>query len=347
MDLRNQTVIHKSFGIGKVIEQDGNYLTITFQGGEKKFLYPDAFRGFLQASDDTVDKAVREDISYIEAEKARIRKEQEEQKERDAYYIVQKSGASRSQQKVKIYPRYNIAFKCNYCDGGRSAEQIGFYGVCSDQLIRNNIIIERRTWCSSDESACRRYLEGQISRKELDSMCDGDQYVCYESQMLRDWRALAGIVQTGEEKGTPMKLNQVQANSLCVLTTRDPDDASEKDRYIFAVFLVDETYEGDNREEGYVTTKSEYKLKLSPEEARSMLFWDYHANDNQPEIAVWSSGLHRYLDDEQAAQILKDIVTLKQGTKDEELARRFYKHFCTINNVDVNHLPKPHGALKR
>lgn len=343
MDLRNQKVLHKAFGEGKVVHQDGNYLTISFQAGEKKFLYPDAFRGFLQASDDEVAKSIADELSYIEAEKAKAIKEQEEL--RDAHIAMKRPSVSSSRSHVKIYPRYNVAFKCNFCDGGKNEEQVGFNGVCSDVLIRNNIIVEKRTWCGSDESACRKYLEGEISRTKLESLCDDGQYVCYESQMLRDWRALAGIVQTGESKGTPMKLNQVQPNSLCVLTTRDQDDASEKDRYIFAVFLVDETYEGDNREEGYVTTKSEYKLKLSPQEAHSMLFWKYHANDNQPETAVWSSGLHRYLNDEQAAQILRDIVSFKKGSKDEALALRFLNHFCTINDVSLDRLPSPHGAL--
>ena len=76
-------------------------------------------------------------------------------------------------------------------------------------------------------------------------------FVCYESAMLRDWRAFAGYVQIGKNKGTPFKLLKVQPYSLCILTTRDPDSENESDRYIFAVFLVDETYAGDSREAGY------------------------------------------------------------------------------------------------
>ena len=29
----------------------------------------------------------------------------------------------------------NLAIKCNYCDGGRSVNRIGFSGVCSDRVI--------------------------------------------------------------------------------------------------------------------------------------------------------------------------------------------------------------------
>jgi hypothetical protein len=185
-----------------------------------------------------------------------------------------------------------------------------------------------------------------MTRDELDSICKDDGFVCYESQMLREWKAMAGIVQHGENKGKPMKLNQVQTNSLCVLTIRDPQ-SKEKDRYIFAVFLVDDTYEGDGREEGYVSTKSEYKIKLTPTEARSLLFWNYHANDNQPEVAVWSSGLHRYFGDDQAVQILRDIAKIKRGTEEEELSERFLQHFCRINGVDISTIKGLSGALKK
>ncbi|MBX4272110.1 hypothetical protein [Clostridium estertheticum] len=205
--------------------------------------------------------------------------------------------------KARVYPRANIAFKCNFCDGGHSDEQVGFNGDCSDDVIRNNIELEKRTWCSSDDCACGQYLKCDITRSELEDVCNNGGFVCYESQMLRDWKALAGIVQTGERKGQPMKLNKVQNNSLCVLTTRDPISI-ESEIYIFGIFLVDETYEGDNQDEGYVTTKSKYRIKLYPKEAHKMLFWNYHANDNQPEVPVWSSGLHRYFEDEQAIQIL-------------------------------------------
>jgi len=170
--------------------------------------------------------------------------------------------------------------------------------------------------------------------------------VCYESQMLNNWSAFAGIVHNGEREGTPMKLNQVQVNSLCVLTTREPY-TSENERFIFAAFLVDETYEGDMRDAGYVTTNSEFKLKLSPKEAKKMLFWNYHANSNREEEAFWGSGLHRYYDDIEAAQILKDIAIIKKGTHDEDLAIRFFKHFCLINKVDIDNIPELNGALKR
>jgi hypothetical protein len=354
MDLINVRVKHKMFGEGTIIAHDQPYITIKFPKGEKKFIFPNAFEGFLTALDNTVDEHIKQELDAMkQAEEAA--KEAAAEKERQARVEAKKEAAKEddsgnsqtkkaSKSKSKLPPRSNVAFKCNYCDGGRSDKQIGFNGVCSDEIIQNNIKVEKRSWCSSEECLCNKYFEEGITRQELDAEHDKGNFICYESQMLRDWKAYAGVVQKGQRKGQPMKLNQVQNNSLCVLTTRDPD-STERERYIFAVFLVDETYEGDNSDEGYVTTKSKYRIQFTPEEAHKLLFWNYHANKNSPEVAVWSSGLHRYFDDEQAIQLLQDIKELKKGTEDEELASEFLAYFVESNNIDIDSVPEKKGAL--
>lgn len=43
-------VAHAKFGIGKVIELSRGYVTVRFEQGEKRFIFPDAFEsGFLKA----------------------------------------------------------------------------------------------------------------------------------------------------------------------------------------------------------------------------------------------------------------------------------------------------------
>ena len=157
---------------------------------------------------------------------------------------------------------------------------------------------------------------------------------------------MAGLVQHGERAGEPMRLKNVQENSLCILTTRAPD-SSESERQIFAVFLVDDIYEGDDREEGFVTTQSRFKLALSPDEARNMPFWRYHANENNADKEAWSSGLHRYLDDKEAVQILRDIVRMKQNTEDGALADEFLTEFCRMVGISADEAGAPEGALTR
>ncbi len=344
MDLINMKVSHKIFGDGIIIDKVDSYITVKFSNDERKFGYPNAFDGYLSTEDTEFNDKVKEEIEAIK----RLEEEKEEEiakKEKENLKVATRK-EEKKERKVKVYPRENIAFKCNYCDGGKSDKEIGFNGVCSDEIIKNNIEIEQRTWCSSKESDCLSYLNGEISRLELDSIHNDGAYVCYESQMLREWKAMAGIVQRGDRAGQPMKLNKVQNNSLCVLTTRLPN-TREEDRFIFGVFLVDENYEGDNFEEGYVSTKSKYKIKLSPKEAERMLFWSYHANENQPEVARWSSGLHRYFNDEQAIQILRDLALIKKDTEDKELAEEFLQYFAQINAIDIDSVTEKNGALIR
>ncbi|MDE7097743.1 MAG: hypothetical protein K2O60_01180 [Ruminococcus sp.] len=172
----------------------------------------------------------------------------------------------------------------------------------------------------------------------------GGNYICYESAMLRDWKASAGCIQTGMDKGKPMKLLKVQYNSLAILTTRNPYDEEYK-RFIFAVFLVDKNFEGDSRETGYVTTNSKWKIELTPQEAHKMLFWNYYVNENAPKKVVFGSGLHRYISDNQAVQILKDIVEVKEKPNEKDFAQEFLHHYCTVNGIDIDEVSSPNGAL--
>ncbi len=346
MNLIDMEVNHKSFGLGKIIKQDGNYLVVKFGDEEKTFTYPDSFERFLSIDNKEVYSKIKKDIEKKKIiKKNELEKSRKEEEEKRKLRIIKSFDNDRKSKREKTN-RENVAFKCNYCDGGKSDREVGFNGVCSDEIIKNNILVENRVWCSSEECECSSYLKGDITRRELDYIHSSGGYVCYESQMLRDWKAMAGIVHSGSRAGQPMRLNKVKNNSLCILTTRLPN-SKEIDRFIFGVFLVDDSYQGDNYEEGFVSTKSKYRIKLSPKEAEKMLFWNYYSNKSQPEIARWGSGLHRYFKDEQAVQILKDIAILKRGTADEKLAEEFLNYFSKIHGVDIDSLPEKNGALMR
>lgn len=65
LNLIGQKVSHKAFGEGTVTNHSGNYLTIEFKVGEKKFFYPDAFENFLSAIDPEIEAAIKEIIEEI------------------------------------------------------------------------------------------------------------------------------------------------------------------------------------------------------------------------------------------------------------------------------------------
>lgn len=335
MDIIGQEVLHKTMGMGTVARVENGRVFVQFKDKEVKFEYPTVFKQFLSLVDSKAAASMAEEIALAKEKKfAEFTAKLSAPKEVDI-------------KKIKKYNRAqkpNIAFKCAYCNGGIKENGIGFYGVCSDDIIYNNIVVEHKPWCSSEDCPCMQFMGGEITRQELEDIVADGGLVCYESQMFHEWKAMAGVYQNGERKGQPMRLSNVSANSLCVLTTRLPD-TKEEDRVIFAVFLVDETYDGDDLDEGYVTTKSKYKIKLTTEQARKMPFWRYHANENRSEVAAWSSGLHRYITDVEAVQILRDIVKIKTGTKEEALVKEFYDVFCEITKINGERLSMPTGAL--
>ena len=236
---------------------------------------------------------------------------------------------------------FNIVFKCNLCNGGKnSSKDWGFNGICSKDLIEYNIKTLNRSSCSHKDTLCRKYYNNEISYDELLEKFK-ETYVCYESRMLDKWVARAGWDTNNRIK--PRKILNTAINKLAVLTLVTPK-SQESERKIFADFLIDEYYKGDGvNEEGYVSCTSEYKLYFNREEANKMKFWNFYENQGSDECK-WGSGLFRYLDDEQAAQILKCAYEVKKGTEDEKLSYDFLQHYCMIHNIDMNNISEPSGA---
>lgn len=138
-------------------------------------------------------------------------------------------------------------------------------------------------------------------------------------------------------------LKQIKRNSVCVLTARDAK-APENQRYIFAVGLA-EADTDKTTAEPRVHISEKYRLHLSDAEAHGLLFWNYHASKNSSGEPAWSSGVHRYISDAEAVQILRDIVTIKTGAREEHLALDFFNHFCQATQIDMSKVGNPAGAL--
>lgn len=342
MEFTGEIVKHKVFGSGKVVERKGNYIKILFNNisDEKDFVYPDAFGSYLKLENKVLLNQVEKDLDVVIKREAENMIREAELKEQSRK-IVNSEETSKEMNTAT-----NISFKCNYSDGGRDNESVGYKAVCSNDTINYNINKAKQIWCSNPESVCFQYQQGTISREELVLRFNEDKYICHESQMLRQWRVYAGVNKTGVNKGKPIKLSNVKTNSLAMLTTRLPKD-KEKDRFIFAVFLILENYEGNYNEEGYIDANQKYRIELSLDEAKELKFWDYYFNNKNPGKMLFGSGLHRYFTDVQAAQVLKKICEIKKGNLDEEISIEFLEHFCEIKNIDIKEIPMPNGALKR
>ena len=73
IELLGVNIKHKSFGVGKVIEQTDTYLKIEFPVGTKQFQFPEAFEKFLQCENSNIQNIVLEELA-IKKEKTKARR---------------------------------------------------------------------------------------------------------------------------------------------------------------------------------------------------------------------------------------------------------------------------------
>ena len=319
--LEGQKVVHGRFGEGVVKVQQRDFLIVSFADGEKRLAYPQAFEMGLALCSPEFQESISNDLAEAAAqqqEQLRVQRENSGERLRSRQEREQQA-SGRSLRKAG-----NLALKCTYCDGGCTETMPGFCGVCSDAAIRSNIRVKKCRQCSSEHSHCRSRMEEEISRRQLESLYEQGEIPCWESRLLTDWRAQAYAADGSQQK----RALQVRKNGLCILTTREPQ-ATERERQIFALFLMEET-----AEEGIVAARSRYRLILSPEEARNMLFWNYYGNAGKTtKRAAWGSGLYRYFDDETARRILEDVMHIKKKTPEAQQAKELYEFFVKYHKL--------------
>lgn len=357
MFLMGEIVISRKYGEGRVIafDEEKANITVEFSAGKKYYTYPGAFENGLDVTNETLrkelDRLIEEDKNKKQKEKEMSIKRVLETLDHPARPERNSSDGEKLRNVRKKEAEYGIVFKCNYCDGGceSAQESIGYCGVCSDENIRYNIDVKKRTYCCSDESPCKKYYkDGSISRQELEQIYTGDA-VCYESRLLEDWKMGAGVNhKKGPKKGQVRAFKGVENNSLCVFSTLTPDSKSEADRIIFGVGLVGEIHPGDSglKVEGFLIVDPRYRITFTIDEAKRFLLWDYHKNDKNPAQARWGTGLYRHLTKTESAQLLKAVVDIKKGTADEEVAKSILEAFCSNNDIDPGTIGEPSGALR-
>lgn len=165
-----------------------------------------------------------------------------------------------------------------------------------------------------------------------------------EDIIFEEWKVFTGVIKSGAKKGEPRRLAQVNQNSACLITSRDKN-VDEEERQILGAFMVEPGFRGGDCKDGYIPAHPKYRIRLSEEESEKMLFWTYYINKRYPDNIVWNSGKHRYFDNEWMAQILRDIINLKEDPKEQEDVKAFFDYFCQINNINKEELPEANGPL--
>lgn len=293
MGYKGYKVTHKTWGEGIVIKEKEDKITVKFnsQKENKEFLVENIDKYLVLA--DRVSSVAKE------------------------------SGKSYS---TKPKNTVNYAFKCNFCDGGASENCIGFKCACSDENIKYNIEVEKRSFCSYKGSKCRKYYDGLISREDLDG---SEEFVCYEAITFTDWIFRAGYDNT-ETTNTPRRMPGILPGGLCLITTVFPNT---KERVIAGAFIIDNVYEGSDIDEGYAQCTTDLHVEFTPREATELKFWDYHVNPNNKESKQWGTGLYRKLTTEESLLFLDRIIEIKKGTVDEDVAKRMKNVFCEKNPI--------------
>ncbi|MFC1761186.1 hypothetical protein ACFL6U_03800 [Planctomycetota bacterium] len=209
----------------------------------------------------------------------------------------------------------HVAIKCTY-NNGDEGEFVGFYGACTEDLIKENV--QNHIWCSQSECSCKQYYENGFHGKRPD-------FPCLESTLFKDWWFGAGTFHTGKRKGIPKKAI-IKEGGICLLTTRFLGDKEEERRIIGLYRIGNVTNLKDEETKFFADRK--YTIRLPLEEAKQLYFWDYYKiNSSKP---LWGSGLHRFLEDQQTKKILLDLKQTVQSIQHREILEDLLKDFKDI-----------------
>ena len=166
------------------------------------------------------------------------------------------------------------------------------------------------------------------------------------AQALTDWTVSMGYIKTGVNKGKPNKPSRLHENSAVLLTTL-AEGAKESERRIVGLYMTKESFIGKHSEEGEVPAHSKFKLALTEEESKAVPFWAYYYNKKTPDKMNWGAGDQRYFDNEWMAQILRELMNVKETLADKEFVLSFYKYYCKLNKIKESELGKANGPLAK
>lgn len=165
MNIIGQPIKHKIFGNGIVMDLTDKIVSVSFQGGEKKFIYPDAFKTFLildsHKSQNYVEKQIKENEDAIQKIK-KIKQEEYEQRQRLYDFKVSANSHAAfnilSEQINCVFSTYSVStgtYLSGYSKGlPRIAERIKPNSVC---ILTN---------CSKGQPEHERRIIGAFMVKE-------------------------------------------------------------------------------------------------------------------------------------------------------------------------------------
>ena len=203
----------------------------------------------------------------------------------------------------------NVAFKCNYNDGGHR----GFDGTCSKKNIKRHVRAGRDIWCTHMDNRCRQFYENDFQGIK-------PKHPCYESQIFENWKFGAGTYTTTKKFGLRKKIKHAKTGKVALLTTRHPRDDSEEKRIVFGIFKICRRDESDDGETLFAGN-SEHAIRIPKAAARALPYWDFKKRPRSGE-PKWGSGLFRYISDQEVTNFLHALSPRLQSPGDRAVLER-------------------------
>ena len=138
-------------------------------------------------------------------------------------------------------------------------------------------------------------------------------------------RCSTGCYLSGLSKGKPRIPDRVHFNTMCILT-RCSQGQPENARQILGVAMAEESFQGENCQDGWIPLKEKFILKLE----RPIAIWPYL--EKEPKKA-WGQTTFKYIANKIGEEILRDIRQQLLGTEEEKKAAAFYRYYCECNHL--------------
>lgn len=112
MNLVNKKVMHKTFGKGNVINYSDSYIKINFKSGEKRFVFPDAFKKYItfidQQATNLVDEKIEKKLEKRRKAELKLETEKALEEEQQQYLLDQKAFLKGG----KVHAKIQSVFSC-------------------------------------------------------------------------------------------------------------------------------------------------------------------------------------------------------------------------------------------
>ena len=146
-----------------------------------------------------------------------------------------------------------------------------------------------------------------------------------ENDPFASLKCSTGTYLSGLSKGQPRIPDRIHFNTMCIFT-RCPEGQPENTRQILGIAMVDENFQGEYCEDGWVPLKEDMLLTLQ----NPIAIWPYM--DKEPKKA-WGHTTFKYISNKIGEDILHDIRLQLTGSKDEKKAKAIYQYYCDCNHL--------------